>query len=100
MPSRIASPAGHTDWVNGVGVAPDGGLALSASADGTVKAWDLETHTEVHTLSGRTGWVRELAIDADWMNAAAGTPCGSHALCASANDKLEVWALNEPAGSP
>jgi hypothetical protein len=34
---------GHTDWVNGVAVTPDGCFAISASADKTLKVWDLRT---------------------------------------------------------
>ena len=31
---------GHSDWVNGVAVTPDGRRAVSASGDKTLKVWD------------------------------------------------------------
>ena len=34
---------GHSDWVNGVAVTPDGRRAVSASCDKTLKVWDLES---------------------------------------------------------
>jgi len=34
---------GHSDWVNGVAVSPDGRRAVSASFDETLKVWDLHS---------------------------------------------------------
>ena len=37
--AHVATLAGHTDWVYGVALTPDGATLASASADGTVKLW-------------------------------------------------------------
>ncbi|MEG4530673.1 WD40 repeat domain-containing protein, partial [Microcoleus sp. D2_18a_D3] len=39
--------AGHTNYVTGVAIAPDGKTAISASRDKTLKIWDTETGTEI-----------------------------------------------------
>ncbi|MEG5018495.1 hypothetical protein QUB20_21300, partial [Microcoleus sp. B4-C2] len=44
--------AGHTNYVTGVAIAPDGKTAISASRDKTLKIWDTETGTELLTLTG------------------------------------------------
>ena len=33
---------GHSDWVNVVGITPDGRIAVSGSRDKTLRVWDLE----------------------------------------------------------
>jgi WD40 repeat protein len=34
---------GHTSWVNGINVSPNGRRAVSASWDKTLRVWDIET---------------------------------------------------------
>ena len=51
----IRTLQGHTGWVNGVAVTPDGRQAISASEDKTLKVWDLASGAEVRTLAGHTG---------------------------------------------
>ncbi|MDT9201351.1 WD40 repeat domain-containing protein, partial [Limnospira sp. PMC 1042.18] len=48
----IRTLSGHSDDVNAVAIAPDGKRAVSASGDNTLKLWDLETGTELATLTG------------------------------------------------
>jgi hypothetical protein len=43
---------GHSSFVNGVVVSPDGRFAVSASNDDTLKVWDLEIGRELRTLVG------------------------------------------------
>jgi WD40 repeat protein len=74
---------GHTNVVNGVAITPDGRLAVSASADGTLKVWNLATGHEVHTLHGHTGAVSGVAI----------TPDGRLAISASEDHTLKFWDL-------
>jgi WD40 repeat protein len=64
-----------------VAVTPDGRRAVSASADDTLKVWDLETGRELRTLEGHT----------DWISAVAVTPDGRRAVSASADQTLRVW---------
>ena len=41
-------------WVNGVAVSGDGRRAVSASADKTLKVWDVESGRELRTLEGHS----------------------------------------------
>ena len=51
--------------VSSVAVSADGRLALSASADRTVKVWDLTSGQELRTLAGHAGEVSSVAVSAD-----------------------------------
>ncbi|HUI43521.1 MAG TPA: NB-ARC domain-containing protein, partial [Terriglobia bacterium] len=83
--------SGHTDSVTAVAVfdSPegDGKRAVSASADNTLKVWDLASGRELLTLSGHTDPVRGVAVfdspDGD----------GKRAVSASEDDTLKVWDL-------
>jgi WD40 repeat protein len=74
---------GHSGWATGVSVSPDGRQALSASEDGTLKLWDLETGRELRTLAGHSVWVTGVAMSAD----------GRRAVSASVDQTLKVWNL-------
>ena len=65
-----------------VAVTPDGSKAISASADNTLKVWDIEWE-ELRTLEGHTDAVFEVAV----------TPDGSKAISASADNTLKVWDI-------
>jgi len=54
----------------------DGQRALSASADKTLKVWDLETGREVRTLHDRSE-VNAVAVSLDWRRALSGSHDGS-----------------------
>src|SRR5450755_1735608 len=75
---------GHASWVRAVAVTPDGGRAVSASNDRTLKVWDLESGRELQTLSGHAGWVRAVALAPDdpWR-----------AVSASSDRTIKVWEL-------
>jgi WD40 repeat protein len=73
--------------VNAVAVTPDGRRAVSASADGTLKVWELESGRELQTLKGH----------AYGVNAVAVTPDGRRAVSASADQTLKVWELESGA---
>jgi WD40 repeat protein len=75
---------GHTIWVRGVAVTPDGRYAVSASADHTLKVWDLSTGNEIRTLHGHTEAVNGVAV----------TPDGRLAVSASYDLTLKVWDLS------
>ncbi len=76
--------AGHLDNVKSVAVTSDGRRAVSTSADGMLKVWDLERGEELSTLTGHT----------DWINAVAVTPDGQRAISASRDHTLKVWDLD------
>ena len=81
--------AGHSAEVSGVAMSPDGGRAVSASLDETLKVWDLETGEELRTLAGHSNEVRDVAVTAD----------GRHAVSASSDKTLKVWDLETGAGT-
>lgn len=58
-----ADVAAHAGWVEAVAFSPDGKLLATGSADRTVKLWDAADLKPLRTLTGHTGYVRDLA----WM---------------------------------
>ncbi|MEP0884824.1 WD40 repeat domain-containing protein [Microcoleus sp. FACHB-SPT15] len=74
---------GHTGSVFAVAINPNGEQAVSASADCTLKVWDLNNGKTLQTLKGHTGGVLGLAI----------TPDEQHVISASADRTLQVWDL-------
>jgi WD40 repeat protein len=69
--------------VRAVAVTPDGHQAVSASDDGTLKVWDLETGQALRTLKGHTNYVFTVVV----------TPDGRRAVSASSDNTLKVWDL-------
>jgi small GTP-binding protein len=74
---------GHEMPVWGVTVTPGGKRAVSASADGTLKVWDLSSGKNTATFKGHKGRVNSVAV----------TPDGKRAVSASADGTLKVWEL-------
>jgi len=65
-------------------VAPDGGTAISASYDKTLKIWHIESGEELETLKGHTSWVRSVAV----------TPDGK-IISGSYDGTMRVWSKNQ-----
>ena len=55
-----------------VAVSADGRRAVSGGDDGTVRVWDLDAGTVLHTLTGHDGWVGAVAVSADGRRAVSG----------------------------
>jgi WD40 repeat protein len=53
---------GHTKAVYGMAFSPDGSRLASVSHDMTVRIWDVEAQTELHTMEGHT----DLVVAVDW----------------------------------
>ena len=114
---------GHSEVVSSVAVTGDGKRAVSASYDGTLKVWNLETG-DSRTLQGHSDVVHGVAITADqnrapsasgaktlrvWdletgesrsleghsecVNGAAVTSNGRHAASVSEDNTLKIWDL-------
>jgi WD40 repeat protein len=66
-----------------VALSPDGQQAVSASWDGTLKVWDLETGCELRTFAGHSSPVTCVAV----------CPDGRGAVSASGDCTFKVWDL-------
>ncbi|MDT7713321.1 MAG: hypothetical protein QOG46_2061, partial [Pseudonocardiales bacterium] len=65
-PGVIAIMHGHNDDVLSVAFAPDGRTLASASADKTVRLWDVRTHKQLgRALTGHSGQVNSVAFSPD-----------------------------------
>ena len=62
---------------------PDGGYAVSASSDNTLRVWDLGSGEAVHTMEGHS----------DWVSAVSVTPDGRYAVSGSYDGTLRMWDL-------
>ena len=71
-PPQIQYLEGHAGPVYAAGYSPDGKLILSASVDGTIKAWDRATGKLVRTMTGHQGPVLSLALSKDGTSIASG----------------------------
>lgn len=74
---------GHTSFVNDLAISPDSRLLISASADKTIKVWELATGELLQTLTGATSFVNALTITFD----------GRFLIGASADKTIRIWNL-------
>src|SRR5262249_54127509 len=56
---------GHSEGITGLAFCPDGQRLASASADRTVKIWDIQNGKELRTLHGHAQWVNRVAFSPD-----------------------------------
>jgi WD40 repeat protein len=80
----IRTLEGHLDTVTSVALTPDGKRAVSASYDGALKVWDLDTGRVLRALEGHFWLVYGAAV----------TPDGKWAVSASGDHTLKVWDLD------
>lgn len=69
---------GHTDNINTARFSPDGHFVVTASDDGTVRLWEVNTQTE---LTGHTNVIQSIGFSAD----------GKLLLTASTDNTARVW---------
>ncbi len=82
-PALIRTLSGHSAEVLGCAISPNGQFIVSASADRTLKVWEVATGQELRTLSGHSDKVLGCAI----------SPNGQFIVSASADRTLKVWEV-------
>jgi WD40 repeat protein len=75
---------GHNDVIHDVVFTPDGRLIVSASADRTIKLWEVLTGRIVRTLVGHTLPVKSIAVSPDGRRLASTEKYGP----------IRIWDLN------
>jgi WD40 repeat protein len=80
-PPPLLTLAGHTGTVRAVVYSADGRQAVSASDDGTLRAWDVRLGREIRALRGHDGPVLCVALASD----------GNLALSGGSDGTLRVW---------
>ena len=74
---------GHSASVNSVAFSPDGKTLASASRDGTIKVWNLQSQKSIATLADHSQWVNSVAF----------SPDGKTLASASYDNTIKVWNL-------
>ncbi len=74
---------GHFSFVNYLVISPNDQTLVSASADKTIKIWNLATGELIRTLSGHSSFVNYLVI----------SPDGQILASASADKTIKIWNL-------
>lgn len=75
----------HTNTVFCLAISPDGNLLASASADCSVKIWDIETWTPKQTF----------VEDADYVSSVAFMSFGKHIVSGFHDGSVRMWELTE-----
>jgi len=74
---------GHAMIVRSVAFSPDGKYAVSGSADGSVKLWDVASAREIRTFLGHEGSVNRVLFG----------PKGEWVISAGENKSLRLWEV-------
>jgi serine/threonine protein kinase/WD40 repeat protein len=83
---------GHTGPVWSVAFTPDGRRALSASADSSVRVWDIETGKELRRFEGHNSCVYSVAVSPDGSRVLSGD--GEHRYLEQHGSRVCLWALD------
>jgi WD40 repeat protein len=74
---------GHTDWIEDIEIAPDGGSAVSRSGEGIVKIWDLRVSRFTNDYDQHHGDVRAIRI----------LSAGDRAVTGSDHGEVKLWEI-------
>ncbi|HEY2148004.1 MAG TPA: hypothetical protein VGH32_08705, partial [Pirellulales bacterium] len=84
---EVRTLKGHVGYVTSIAFSPDGGRALSASFDGTVRLWDVGAGQELCKLEGHASRITGVAF----------SPDGRFAVSGGVDKTVRLWRL--PKGS-
>jgi len=88
----IRTLKGHHDSVKSVAISSDNKYIVSASADKTIKIWNLKTGKLIKTLKGHIGSVNSIAISSDNKYIVSGS--GARYTFSNNNDPtIKIWNL-------
>ncbi len=76
---------GHSAWVTGVALSPDGNYLVSTSTDATVRFWDARTGERLHVKYDHQGDIEDLTLNVT----------GRFALTSSLDGRVILWDVNE-----
>lgn len=79
--TEVRQFVGHQGVVRQIAVSPDAKHLLSASFDGTVRLWEIETGKLLRTFEGHTNHVLAVAF----------SPDGKRALSGSSDNTMRLW---------
>eukprot|EP01132_Coremiostelium_polycephalum_P007927 gene7927-9753_t len=82
------SMSGHTEAVLNLSFSPNGKGLASVGGDTTLRIWDLNTYTPIHTCKGHKNWVLQVAWSPDCKKIATGDMNGDIIIWNSENGKL------------
>ncbi|HXH61834.1 MAG TPA: hypothetical protein VNI20_10815, partial [Fimbriimonadaceae bacterium] len=82
----VATLSGHTDWVLGVAVAPNGKVVASSSTDQKILIWDIKSQKQVVEIPDRAFVDSLVAITGD----------GKYLLTSDAGNLLQVYEFDPP----
>lgn len=74
---------GDSNYVNPIGISPDGKTLASGGEDGVISWWDLQTEKLSNTLKTHSSAIYALALSADGQILASG----------SADESIKIWNL-------
>ena len=89
----VLTLTGHTGLVNAVAMTPDGRCAISASADYTLRVWDIESGISIAAFTGESPMLR-CALAPDGRTIIAREKSGPCAFFTAERLGLGAWLLS------